>query len=517
MPWLILTTMMLAPPIANGETLRIEQLIEALKSPDYRQREAATAQLKTRDRSIFPFLKLVVRQSDSPEQIWRAKEILAQIESTLLSEQLLAPRLVQLPSGTMTLGEVLQHLQSIEGARFATKDASLFQKSITLSITQPMPFWDAFAVVGQKTGVQLTTIPAETRTALHRLPLGAGMTQLPDRSVTDEEGRVKYLQKNLKEYEAKEAQSPQDKAKIDQMIVYYRRQIPRQIERAAAFRKIWEQKQDLYDENRPLLILTRQTKNLTIDHYNVGNLRVELQHGPSTSKTTHQNITVKVYPEPDIRIGKIEPIKFQSITDPVGKNSLNIAQLMGTISLLLMRENVVLHDIEISNPARQDRNFPSKAGTTLQITKLSKSPDYHRVELTFTHQLGQVRIPKIPGIEYDKLGFDLPPAGGLIVRNSGRPKRTISKNRTYEDPYVVSKWFKLFRFTDVKGKVLEPAPATITIIDWEVSQTGTVKHTISVNFENDRHGQLPPVRLQILGTYTSMVEASFNLSKFARR
>ena len=166
---LILIFTMLAPPTLDRESIRVERLINALRSPIFQERSDAMAQLKAIGQPTQSLLKQVVQGSDSPEQIWRAKEVLADIEERRLDASMLEASLIQLPNGTMTVGDALQLLQKDDNTHFATGNATLFEQTITLPNTEPMPYWQAFTTIAESANLHLVEAEPISESKLTRL------------------------------------------------------------------------------------------------------------------------------------------------------------------------------------------------------------------------------------------------------------------------------------------------------------------------------------------------------------
>ena len=156
-------------PQPNREGIAIQQLVEALKSPDYRRRTDATQELKTIGSPAFTMLKQVLAKSDSPEQIWRAKEILLHIEELQLDAMMLKPRMVQLPVVKTTVGEALQSLNVQDEIRFAAVDWKLYARSIDLPQTELLPLWSAIKNIQQLS--QISQVTPTSAMELSYLPL----------------------------------------------------------------------------------------------------------------------------------------------------------------------------------------------------------------------------------------------------------------------------------------------------------------------------------------------------------
>ena len=323
MPWLILTTMMLAPPIANGETLRIEQLVEALKSPDYRQREAATAQLKTRGRSLFPLLKEVVQQSDSPEQIWRAKEILTHFENQQLDALMLEPSRIQLPDGATTLGKALQTLQKDNDSYFAARDAKLFEQPIVLPISKPMTYWEAFALIAKSGKVRLVEMEAAAKSGLPRLAkwnsalpkLDANLVSA-QRNYESDLKTVARLEAELKEAVRKGLQNEQKEIKANLQVAQARQALYYQV-------LIRAQQQSVAYNNRQRMlqhtyVLESGSPNLVHD---VGSLRLWLT--PLSQSAKQLPLRIGIEAEPGVTLGSIESVLIDQATDVKG-HALNV-------------------------------------------------------------------------------------------------------------------------------------------------------------------------------------------------
>src|SRR5262245_37602276 len=96
---------------ADGPTdrQRIDSLIQQLGSPRFSERQAASKQLEAIGAPVLDALKKVAAGTE-PDKRRRSEELIARIESRLLTERLLKPTNVHLNCKAVPLGEAVAQL-----------------------------------------------------------------------------------------------------------------------------------------------------------------------------------------------------------------------------------------------------------------------------------------------------------------------------------------------------------------------------------------------------------------------
>jgi len=131
------------PPMADPADVRA--LIKQLGSDDYTEREAASKRLDAIGPGVLTELRAAA-QSDNPEIVRRARDLLRKIERRIDNEKTLAPTLIALDAKDQRLDDVLAELSKqaeydvvLSGPQFR----ELASRRITVSTRGMAPFWDA--------------------------------------------------------------------------------------------------------------------------------------------------------------------------------------------------------------------------------------------------------------------------------------------------------------------------------------------------------------------------------------
>jgi hypothetical protein len=167
-----------AQPSANPE--RIDALVRKLGSASFVQREQARKELEAVGPAALDALRRASKTSDA-ETARRVAEIIGRFEDQLLTQQILAPKMLELKLEGVTVQEAIAELTSKSGYAIQFQgDATPFaNKKITL--TGKMAFWQAFDRLFDQPGlmemVDLNPTPQPIQSG--RIMRGRGMPLAP--------------------------------------------------------------------------------------------------------------------------------------------------------------------------------------------------------------------------------------------------------------------------------------------------------------------------------------------------
>ena len=131
----------------------IVKLIRNLGALEYRQREAATAELEKRGVSALPALREAVKSSSDPEVSERAAELMRKIATA--NPQAAFSSQVSLDYEETTLEEAVKGIASQTGVKIELMGNS--GKPVSLREAKPLPFWNAIDRVCAAGGLKTPT------------------------------------------------------------------------------------------------------------------------------------------------------------------------------------------------------------------------------------------------------------------------------------------------------------------------------------------------------------------------
>ncbi|OWK36089.1 hypothetical protein [Fimbriiglobus ruber] len=143
---------------AAAPATEVGRLIEQLGSPDFRKREAASAELSDIGPPALVALRAAAASADDSEVAHRAAALVETIGRRLDSDRALVPTLVELDFTDTPLAEVLAVLAARTG--YAIEHAAVPQTRVTVKTGGKVPFWDAVEAVAAAAKLEATVTAA---------------------------------------------------------------------------------------------------------------------------------------------------------------------------------------------------------------------------------------------------------------------------------------------------------------------------------------------------------------------
>ena len=535
-------------------------LIAELGSPDFRQRDAATQQLKLIGVPMAERLKQVVEESRNPEQVRRAKEVLAHVDAERARATLLEPMRVQLPAGKTTVGQALQSLNLYAQLRFAVLDPKLLTTPITLPKTETLPFWKAIRLL--ETAADMTQTDPPTTRELTYVQLPESERAIRRQLLKVEESRAIRNLQPLEKFLKKRDLTPLERHQ--------------HIALKAALHKVQEKtkRRDPFDQrwsnHLPTIVFAKRSPSVTVGHNNVGAVRISLYAlEPTASKFEHP-FAIQVFPEPGTELHEFQLFQINRADDRNG-NDLTLKMLpQPEIGLLVVnrdtgirgklhpdgRHVVVCRGVPFSNHHTEQMTVrieehddwlfqPQWRADTHPMFTLA-SRDQREWSLGQLHGMVRMRVSRSHSVlqEIDVQGRSLHVGDATgdavfaiavtrLADHRGEYKMEFNLNyqssevdydnldrSVPNDPQVAAlrrfrnggpdqEWdVKLY---DTNGQRFE------NLVSMRKSYTakpyGMIHETIKVVFRPDRPDQGPPARFQVIGTRNRFVTIPFDFGK----